>query len=212
MPARSSNRAPGRPAGLHQPIAAVVGVVFLLVGILGFIPGITTDFDSFTWAGHDSDAQLLGLFEVSGLHNVVHLLFGVAGLALARSESTARAYLTGGGLVYLVLFVYGLVIDQESDANFVPVNDADNWLHLALALGMVARGLLPDNRERRPERPRERDRAGEYTGGRDRPADADRDRKPVGRAHGDSGRPGEDLPDRQRGRGRLHRGRDDRRS
>lgn len=205
MTARSRNRTTDRPAGLHQPIAAVVGVVFLLVGVLGFVPGITTNFDEFTWAGHHSDAQLLGLFDVSGLHNVVHLLFGVAGLLLARAEATARSYLIGGGLVYLVLFVYGLVIDQDSGANFVPVNDADNWLHLALGVGMVGLGLIPDNRERRPEKPRERDRVDEYAGGRDRPADADRDRKPVGRAHGDSGLTGEDLPDRQRGRGRLRR-------
>jgi hypothetical protein len=207
MAARSRNRAPSRHTGLHQPIAAVVGVAFLLVGVLGFVPGITTDYDSLTWAGHDSDAQLLGLFAVSGLHNVVHLLFGVAGLTLARTESSAKAYLIGGGAVYLVLFVYGLVVDQTSDANFVPVDDADNWLHLALGVAMVGLGLVPDRRDSRPERPRDRGRAGEYPGGRDRPQDADRDRLPIGSAHGDSGRTQEDLPDRQRGRGRFRRGR-----
>jgi hypothetical protein len=212
MAARSRNRVPSRRTGLHQPIAAVMGVVFLLVGVLGFIPGITTDYDSLTWAGHDSGAQLLGLFAVSGLHNVVHLLFGVAGLALARTEPSARAYLVGGGAVYLVLFVYGLVVDQASDANFVPVDDADNWLHLALGLAMVGLGLVPDRDDSRPQRPRDRDRADEYPGGRDRPDDADRDRKPVGRAHGDSGRTREDMPDRQRGRGRLRRGQPERRS
>jgi hypothetical protein len=193
--------------GRHQPIAALIGIVFLLVGILGFVPGVTTDYDAMSWAGHHSGAQLLGVFEVSALHNIVHVLFGVAGLVLARQESTGRTYLVGGGGVYLVLFVYGLVVDHNSAANFVPVNDADNWLHLALGIGMVALGVMPNrgrdgDRDSR-QRPRERDRAGEFPGGRDRPADADRDRKPVGRAHGDSGRPArEDLPDRQRGRGR----------
>src|SRR5215207_6016918 len=119
-----------------QKVATAVAAVFLLVGVLGFIPGITTDYDDMTFAGHESGAQLLGIFEVSILHNIVHLLFGVAGLALARSWSGARTFLLGGGAIYLVLWIYGLLVDHDSDANFVPLNDADNWLHLALGLGM----------------------------------------------------------------------------
>ncbi len=65
-----------------QKVAAAVGAVFLLVGILGFIPGITTNYGAMEFAGHQSDAMLLGIFQVSMLHNIVHLLFGVAGLAL----------------------------------------------------------------------------------------------------------------------------------
>lgn len=130
-----------------QKIAAAVGAVFLLVGILGFVPGITTDYGDMTFAGHDSGAQLLGIFGVSILHNLVHLLFGVAGLALARTWSGARAFLVGGGAIYLVLWLYGLLIDLNSNANFVPVNDADNWLHLALGLAMVALGLALGRRE-----------------------------------------------------------------
>jgi hypothetical protein len=125
-----------------QKAAAAVGAVFLLVGILGFVPGITTDFDSMEFAGHESDAKLLGIFEVSVLHNLVHLLFGIAGLAMARRWATARTYLIGGGLIYLVLWIYGLVVDKGSDANFVPVNTADDWLHLVLGLGMVGVGLI----------------------------------------------------------------------
>lgn len=124
-----------------QTAATVVGAVFLLVGVAGFVPGITTDYDSMELAGHESGAELLGVFNVSVLHNVVHLLFGVAGLAMARSWSGARAFLIGGGVVYAVLFVYGIVVKERSDANFVPVNDADNWLHLLLAAGMLALGV-----------------------------------------------------------------------
>jgi hypothetical protein len=124
-----------------QRVATAVAAVFLLVGILGFIPGVTTDYDEMAFAGKDSEAQLLGVFEVSILHNIVHLLFGLAGLALARSWAGARAFLIGGGAIYLVLWVYGLAVDAESDANFVPLDDADNWLHLALGLGMVALGF-----------------------------------------------------------------------
>ncbi|MBY6680395.1 MULTISPECIES: DUF4383 domain-containing protein [unclassified Rhodococcus (in: high G+C Gram-positive bacteria)] len=139
----NTNRA-GRTVVRRSPVqwgALIVGVVFLLVGVLGFVPGITTDYDMLTFAGHHSGAMLLGIFEVSILHNIVHLLFGVAGILLARAPSSARLYLIGGGIIYLVLFVYGLVIDHESSANFVPLNDADNWLHLVLGVGMIGLGL-----------------------------------------------------------------------
>jgi hypothetical protein len=123
-------------------LAKVVGAVFLLVGILGFIPGITSNYDSLTFAGHTGDAKLLGIFEVSVLHNIVHLLFGVAGLAMAKNAKSATNYLIGGGVIYLVLTIYGAVIDRASAANFVPVNVADNWLHLLLGLGMIGLGTI----------------------------------------------------------------------
>jgi len=129
-------------AGFLRTTAGAVGLVFLVVGILGFIPGITTNYDEMTFAGHESDAKLLGVFEVSGLHNLVHLAFGAVGLALARKPRPAALYLLVGGLVYLVLWIYGLAIDHESSANFVPLNNADNWLHLLLGLGMVALGIV----------------------------------------------------------------------
>jgi Domain of unknown function (DUF4383) len=127
---------------LLQTAAFLVGATFLAVGILGFIPGITTHYGDLGFAGHDSSAKLLGLFQVSILHNIVHLLFGVAGLALSRTWDGARSFLVGGGVVYLALWIYGLAVDQTSSANFVPLNTADNWLHFVLGLGMVALGLL----------------------------------------------------------------------
>jgi hypothetical protein len=123
-------------------IALVVGAVFLVVGILGFIPGVTTNTDDLEFAGHESGAELLDVFQVSVLHNAVHILFGIAGLVLARTIAGARMFLVGGGAIYLVLWVYGLVIDRASDANFVPLNDADNWLHLVLGVAMLGLGLV----------------------------------------------------------------------
>ena len=122
--------------------ATVVGATFLLVGVLGFVPGITSNYDQMEFAGYESGAMLLGLFQVSILHNLVHALFGVAGLAMARKASTASTYLIGGGAIYLVLFLYGLfVAEDRKDANFVPFNNADNWLHLGLGLGMIGIGF-----------------------------------------------------------------------
>lgn len=132
-----------------QTAATIVGIVFLAVGVAGFIPGITTDFDTIEFAGHESEAMLLGVFQVSILHNIVHLLFGVAGLALARTAAGARNYLIWGGIVYAVLWLYGLFVDHDSSANFVPLNNADDWLHLGLAAGMVLLGVLLGRTRRR---------------------------------------------------------------
>ena len=68
---------------------------------------------------------------------------------MARSVPQARWYLIGGGLIYVVLWIYGLAIDHQSAMNFVPLNTADNWLHLVLAVGMLALGLVLGNRDAR---------------------------------------------------------------
>lgn len=125
-----------------QIAALAVGAVFILVGVAGFIPGVTTNYDDMQFAGHESEAMLLGIFQVSILHNIVHLAFGVAGIAMASRWDLARIYLIGGGVIYLALWLYGLAIDHDSDANFVPVNTADDWLHFGLGVGMVALGVL----------------------------------------------------------------------
>jgi len=125
-----------------QQAALAVAAVFALVGVLGFIPGVTTGYEQMTFAGHESGAMLLGIFNVSILHNIVHLLFGVAGFLMARTAAGARAFLIGGGAIYLVLWLYGLVIDKMSSANFVPLNAADDWLHFVLGVAMVALGVL----------------------------------------------------------------------
>lgn len=134
---------------LLQTAALLVGVTFTLVGLLGFVPGITTSFDELSFASNDSGAELLGIFQVSVLHNIVHLLFGVVGIAMAKSVSGAKLYLVGGGAVYVVLFLYGLVVDLDSAANFVPVNTADNYLHLVLGVAMIGLGSVLGKRDAR---------------------------------------------------------------
>src|SRR5215218_10116711 len=124
-----------------QKAALAVGIVFLAVGVLGFIPGITTNYSALAIYSHESDALLLGIFQVSILHNIVHLLFGIAGLVLARTVSWARNYLVWGGVIYLVLFIDGLIVGQRSAANFVAVITADDFLHRVVGVGMSALGL-----------------------------------------------------------------------
>lgn len=126
-----------------QTVATVVGATFLVVGVAAFIPGITTHlYGGLHFAGHDGNAALLGIFDVSILHNLVHLAFGVFGLMLARTAAGSRNFLVGGGAIYLVLWIYGLLIDKQSGANFVPLDSADNWLHFALGAGMLTLGLI----------------------------------------------------------------------
>ena len=139
---KRSRRVAREQAGWVRMAAAAVGVAFLVAGVAGFVPGVTTNLDALTIAGHESGAELLGVFQVSILHNVVHLIFGFAGLSLARSASSATHYLMFGGAIYLMLWFYGLVIDQHGSGNFVPLNDADNWLHLGLGLAMLLLGLI----------------------------------------------------------------------
>ncbi len=134
------NPAQGQPPVRRAAFAVAVGL--LVVGLLGFVPGVTSDFGDLRTAGHQSGARLFGVFTVSVLHNLLHLMFGVVGLVTARRVTTARAFLVGGGAVYLVLWVYGLAVEHDNAANVLPVNDGADWLHLALGAGMLALGTL----------------------------------------------------------------------
>ena len=125
-----------------QSIAALAGVAFLLIGILGFVPGITTHYGSMSFAGHGSGARLLGVFQVSILHNLVHLAFGVAGLVLAKTADGARKFLLGGGAVYLALWVIGLV----GAAEWIPSSTPDNWAHFAFGVALLGLGVVARRR------------------------------------------------------------------
>lgn len=134
------------PRTLAQTLALLFGVVFLLVGILGFIPGITTNYDEMEFAGPDSGAELLGIFQVSILHNIAHLLFGI-GILMSRTHENARLYLLGGAVIYSALFIYGLFVSGGKDSNFIPMNGADDVLHLGLALAFIG-SYIATNRDR----------------------------------------------------------------
>lgn len=126
------------PAQLY---ALLFGAVLLLVGIVGFAA------DSSFGTGGDVDGSNLIAFEVNGWHNLVHIASGIAGLALARTVAGARTFALGFGAVYAVVTLWGF-IDGNDVLGLIPVNTADNFLHLAIAALGIAAGLATESRGR----------------------------------------------------------------
>ncbi|MBA3348032.1 MAG: DUF4383 domain-containing protein [Actinobacteria bacterium] len=144
---------------LAQKLAFLFGVTFLLAGIAGFIPGITTNlYDGLEFAGDDGNAELLGLFKVSVLHNIVHALFAI-GILMAATHRGALKYLLYSGILYIVLFVMGIV----DLGDWVPIDNTDNYLHIGLALGLLgawAASKGAEDPDHRASGDRDRDRMG----------------------------------------------------
>ena len=146
----SSSTTRGRTGRLQDSpnrlVAAIFGVVYLLIGLLGFA---VTGFDDFV--GTDTSETLLG-FELNGLHNVVHLAIGAVLLAASRTVSSAKAANMFVGAVYLLVGIIGLFI-LDSDANILSLNGADNVLHLASALILLGVALSQDKNVARGDVP-----------------------------------------------------------
>ncbi len=114
--------------------AYVFAAVFLLVGILGFVPALTPKDDM-------GMPLLLGLFMVGVIHNIIHLASGVAALLAARSsEAYASLYFKVFGAVYAVVTIVGFV-QKDTVLGLIHVNLADNLLHLAIAAATLALGF-----------------------------------------------------------------------
>ncbi|ABG03806.1 conserved hypothetical protein [Rubrobacter xylanophilus DSM 9941] len=119
-----------------RTVALVLGVVFLLIGILGFVPGVTT-----------GEGYLLGIFAVNPLHNVVHLVVGVLGVAAYYWERYARLYCQVLGVFYLVIgvlgFIPGITVGGDMLLGVIHVNLADNLLHLVVGAVAAYFGFAP---------------------------------------------------------------------
>ena len=114
-------------------LALVLGVVYLIVGIGGFIPGLTDMRDLPTVSG-PSEGNELGIFAVNWFHNVAHILIGLAGLAAYRSYTASRTYALIVGLSYAALAVLGFVTGRVGTlGGLLPLNSADDILHIATA-------------------------------------------------------------------------------
>ena len=126
-----------------QNVGMGVGIVLIVVGILGFIPGITTQYNSLAIIGPNSTALFLGVFQVSILLNILQALIGTVGLVMSRNNPMgARNFLMGFGLLYIVLSVYGLIVGVDSAANFLSLNLMDIWAFMIIGVAMVGAGWL----------------------------------------------------------------------
>jgi hypothetical protein len=134
-----------------QVYALVIGATLTVAGIVGFF--YNADFG--TGNGTPRDA-LLGILDVNGWHNVVHIASGAVGLLVARSYGGSRVYAIGLGAVYLVVALLGFIAgDGDEILNLIPVNTSDNFLHLLIGLAGIGGGLatpatLPPSTVARP--------------------------------------------------------------
>ena len=114
---------------MAKTLAMIFGVVFVLVGLLGFV-----------------NNPMLGLFAVDVLHNIVHILLGIILIAGARSMNpmAASKSMKTVGIIYLVLAVLGFILvpsGTEKLLGIVTMNGADNWLHVVLGIVLVIAGM-----------------------------------------------------------------------
>ncbi|GCE07989.1 DUF4383 domain-containing protein [Dictyobacter aurantiacus] len=123
-------------ANIQKTIALVFGIVFLLIGILGFVPALTPG------------GALLGLFMVNGVHSVVHLLFGVLGIAAAFT-GMGRLYNRASGIIYLLIAILGFIPGLAPNGmllGLVMINLADNFLHIVIGVVLTLVGFALQER------------------------------------------------------------------
>lgn len=119
-----------------KKMANVFGWVLLTIGVLGFVPGITTN-------GH-----LLGIFDVNTLHNLVHLISGLAALYLAsKGEAQAQLFFKVFGVVYGLVAVLGFFGGDAPVLGLISNNTADTWLHVVIAVVALWLGFGPKKSE-----------------------------------------------------------------
>ncbi|GCE50329.1 uncharacterized protein DUF4383 [Thermosporothrix hazakensis] len=117
---------------IQRTFAGVLGAVFLLIGVLGFIPFLTPQ------------NHLLGIFSINLSHNIVHLLFGVLGLAAAFT-GFSQLYNQGVGIIYLLIGILGFIPALAPDGmliGLVHINLADNLLHIVIAAASLYVGFV----------------------------------------------------------------------
>jgi hypothetical protein len=126
-----------------QVYALMIGLILVVIGIAGFF--YTASFSSGDGAERDA---VLGLFDVNGWHNVLHIVSGAIGLALAASYAGARGFALGLGIVYLLLAVLGFLAgDGDEIFKLIPVTTEDDFLHLLIGVAGIGAGLATPARQ-----------------------------------------------------------------
>src|SRR5438477_10514415 len=111
--------------------ALIYGILFLLVGIMGFIPGINQMHGSDPRLTVNSfNGMLLGMFHVNLLHNLIHVIFGIWGIAAYSSLAGSRIYAQSVAVIYFLFVIMGLIPALNVVFGLVPIHGNDVWLHL----------------------------------------------------------------------------------
>jgi hypothetical protein len=125
-----------------------LGIIFLLIGIAGFVPGLLqTPEPAADVAVTESFGRLFGLFPVNVLHNIVHIIFGIWGIAAYRSYSGARGYSRAVAIIYAVLTVMGIIPGLNTTFGLIPLYGHDIWLHALIAVAAAYFGFVATDRE-----------------------------------------------------------------
>ena len=123
--------------------ALILGIVYVLIGLLGFIPGMLTA----PTTGNPPvtldtlHGNLLGIFPVNILHTLVHLLIGIWGVIAYRSFTASRSFAISVGIVFGLLFLLGLIPGLQTVFGLIPLHGSDVWLHLLSSVAGLFFGL-----------------------------------------------------------------------
>jgi hypothetical protein len=126
--------------------ALIMGIIFLLVGVMGFIPQLLVSPADHPHGQHgvtvnQFEGYLLGLFHVNILHSLVHVLFGIMGIAMARRWDSARSYARIVAISYGLLTIMGLIPGLNTVFGLIPIHGHDVWLHAVIALAAAYFGF-----------------------------------------------------------------------
>lgn len=111
-----------------KPFAIIIGIGFIVAGILGFVPHVTVN------------GLLLGIFAVDPMHNFIHISSGIIALAASCSEKAAKLYFQVFGIIYALVAVLGFVL--KGHILMMHMNMADNYLHVVLAIIILYLGFV----------------------------------------------------------------------
>lgn len=133
--------------------ALVLGIIYLLIGVMGLIPGLVQMGPNPGVTVDVLNGNLLGIFPVNIVHTVVHLLIGLWGILAYRSYDASRGFARAAGIIFLVLFVMGLIPGLNTLFGLAPLGGSDVWLHLVTALVALYFGLAAPTAIDRTDRP-----------------------------------------------------------
>ena len=118
---------------MAKTLALIFGIVYLLIGILGFVPAVGGTLGQ-------TPTLLLGFASVNLLHNIVHLIIGIVGLGAAGDEARAVMFCRWFGIILIALGLLGFV--APSGFGLVPLGGNDIYLHLASGIVLAIGGFM----------------------------------------------------------------------